>query len=96
MKGEKDPHGTTQTSKELNSINDSCDICQRLSKESGRFRISLPTEDILFHRAVYVYLMNIDGKRVLQIIDKDTLFSAASFFPAEERPKEIWDAFMNN
>lgn len=40
MKSELDPEATSDNLKELEGITYSCDICQRLSKEPGRFRVT--------------------------------------------------------
>lgn len=34
------------------------------------------------------------GKPVLHIVDRDTLFSSATFLPDGSKSKHVWDAFL--
>lgn len=93
MKRADDPTATKEILKELEDITSKYDICQRLSTEPGRFRVSLPPGDIVFNRIVLLDIMSLLGKSVLHIVDKDTLFSAASVL-SSERSKAVWDTFL--
>ena len=87
MKRAEDFDATAETTKELKELTSSCDIFQKLAREPGRFRVSLPSEDIVFNRTVYMDIMYFDGKLVLEIVDKDTQFIAAHSFPTERQQK---------
>eukprot|EP00171_Calliarthron_tuberculosum_P018035 IDg18035t1 len=89
-----DREATPETMKKLENLTESCDVCQRLSEQPGRFRVSLPNEEIVFNRVVLIDLMYLDSKSVLHIICKDTLFSAAIFLSDGESAQNIWDAYM--
>lgn len=52
LKRAEDPETTPKTLKELEKLTASCDICQRLSREPGCLRVSLPPDDIIFNRLV--------------------------------------------
>ena len=41
-----------------------------------------------------MYIMSLEGDSVLHIIDKDTLFSAASFLLSGETADEIWSVYL--
>ena len=90
MKRAEDPDSTAETAKELQELTSSCDICQKPAKEPGRFRVSLPSEDIVFNRTVYMDIMYLDGKSVLHVVDKDTQFSAATFLSHGVTTEDAW------
>ena len=96
MKRAQDPDATPETHKQLEEITNSCDICQRLAKEPGRFRVALPSEDIVFNRTVYMDLTKIDSTQCLHIVDKDTLFNAAVFLSSGETTDDVWNAYMRS
>lgn len=82
------------TRDELEQLTAACDVCQRLSKAPGRFRVSMPNDDLVFNRVVLMDLMYLDGRSVMHIVDKDTLFSAA-VFTRGERLDELWQLYVN-
>ena len=96
MKRAQDPDATPETQKQLEEITNSCDICQRLAKEPGRFRVALPSEDIVFNHTVYMDLTKIDFTQCLHIVDKDTLFNAAVFLSSGETTDDVWNAYMRS
>lgn len=93
MKRANDPQATADTLKLLEDVTESCDVCQRIAKQPGRFRVALPTEDIVFNRLVYLDLMSLDGKSVLHIVCRDTLFSAAIYLDGDNA-KDVCTAYM--
>lgn len=82
------------TSAELERLTAACDVCQRLAKAPGRFRVAMPNEDVVFNRVVLMDLMYLDGRSVLHAIDKDTLFSAAAF-TCGEKLEELWQLYLH-
>lgn len=79
MRGAADPEATRQTLKELEELTSHCEVCQRLSEASGRLRVSLPPEEIIFKRTVCMDIMTRPSqeKNLIHFIHRDTLFSAA-------------------
>lgn len=51
--------------------------------------MALPPDDLRFNRVILVDLMYLDGRSVMHIVDKDTLFSAAAFTNGE-RLEVLW------
>ena len=96
MKRAEDPDATAETAKELKELISSCGIFQKLPKEPGRFRVSLPSEDILFNLTVDMYIVYLDGKSVLHIVDKDTRFSAAALLSHGETTEDVWHVYMSH
>ena len=94
MKRAEDPDSTAETAKALREHTSSWNICQRFAREAGRFRVSLPSEDIVFNRKVYMDIMYLDGKSVPHIVDKDTQFSAAAFLSHGETTEDVWNIYM--
>lgn len=74
-----DPKAEPGTSQELERLTAGCDVCQRLSRAPGRFRVAIPDDNIVFNRTILVDLMYLDGRSLMHIVDKDTLYSAATF-----------------
>lgn len=87
-------HAKPSTLKQLQEVSSTCDLCQRLSKEPSRFRVALPPEDIIFNRTVLLDIMYLDGKPLLHVVDKDTLFSAAAFLSSGESTEDVWRAYV--
>ena len=96
MKRAEDPDAIAETVKELKELTSSCDIFQKLAKEPGRFRVSLPSEDIVFNRTVYMDIIYLDVKSVLHIVDKDAQFSAAAFLSHGETTEDVWHVYMTH
>ena len=73
---------------------------KKLAREPGSFRVSLPSEDIAFNRTVYMDIMYLDGKSVLNIVYKrvlkDTQFSAAAFLSQGETTEDVWHIYMTH
>lgn len=86
-------HATPQLRKNLDRVQTTCDTCQRLAKELSRFRVVVPDEDCVFNRTVGKDLMKISMFTVLQVVDKDKKFSAATILSGERREK-FWEAFL--
>ena len=78
---------------DLEEIESTCDLCQRLSHAPHRFRVSLPDKDVVFNRTVCMDIMFLEGKPVLHIVDRDTKFSAAAFLKSETTD-ETWETLM--
>jgi len=57
--------------------------------------MALPTQDIVFNRTVLLDLMYLDGKPVLHVVDKDTLFSAATLLQGET-VEAVWWAYTRS
>lgn len=80
---------------ELEKLAYECDIFQRNMASSNRFRVSLPLGDIVFNRLVCMDLMNLSGKIVLHMIDRDTKFSVAEFM-RNGSAEETWNMYMRS
>lgn len=87
-------HAKPGLRKKLEHIRETCDTCQRLAKEPGRFRVAIPNEDCVFNRSVGMDLMKIEKRTVLHVVDRDTKFSAASFLDGETS-KIVWETFLS-
>jgi len=95
MKQAKDPKATPETLGALEKITTSCDVCQRISSQPGRFRVALPNKDLLFNRVVLMDLMSFESKPVLHMVCKDTLFSAAAFLDGESS-NDVWNTYVRH
>jgi len=91
----KDPHATAETRSQLAEVTAECQVCQRLARALSRFRMALPTQDIVFNRTVLLDLMYLDGKPVLHVVDKDTLFSTATLLQGET-VEAVWWAYTRS
>lgn len=89
-----DKYASPSTLEHLRIVSRDCDVFQRLSKAPERFRLALPSEDIVFNRTVMLDIMWLDGSPALHVFDKDTLLSAACFLSKGETAKDVWDAYM--
>lgn len=74
-----DPKAEPGTLQQLERLTAGCDVCQRLSRAPGGFRVAIPDDNIVFNRTILVDLMYLDGRILMHIVDKDTLYSAATF-----------------
>jgi len=94
MRQSKDKEATSGTLRQLEKVAEACDVCQRLAKEPSRFRVAMPNKDLCFNRRVMIALMTLDQTPVLHVVDRDTLFSAATFLCDRVSSKSVWDAFL--
>jgi len=90
----RDAKATPGTLRQLESVAEACYVCQRLSKEPSRFRVSVPTEDLCFNRRVMIDLLTLEQTPVLHVVDRETLFSAAAVLHNRVSSKSEWDAFL--
>ena len=79
--------------RDFEKIENTCELCQRLSHAPHRFRVSLPEKDVVFNHTVCMDIMFLDGKSVLHVVDRDTKFSAAALLRSETI-EETWETFM--
>ena len=79
--------------RDLEKIENTCDLSQRLSHAPNRFRVSLPGKDVVSNRTVRMDTMFLERKSVLHVVDKDKKFSAAAFLRSETT-EETWETFM--
>ena len=91
----KNGDAVPETLQRLQDVAAACDVCQRLAKDPGRFRAALPEGDVIFNRVVLIDLMFLNGRAVLHIVDKDTLFSEATFLRDGQSTAAVWDAYMS-
>lgn len=89
-----DPKATPGTHAQLEELTRACDVCQRLSRAPGRFRVALPPEELIFNRTILMDLMFLDGQPVLHTIDKVTLLSAAGFLTEGETAGAVWNLYL--
>lgn len=78
----------------LDKVRNTCETCQRNSREPHRFRVSLPGEECTFNRIVSMDIMSLDSKPVLHVVDRDTKLGAACFLDGESAA-HVWRAFLN-
>lgn len=88
-----DPKAVPGTHEQLERLTESCDVCQRLAKAPGRFRVALPPGDVVFNRTILIDLMYLDGRSLMHVVDRDTLYSAASFCRGETT-EDLWRQFL--
>lgn len=88
-----DANALSGTRAQLERLFASCDVCQRISRAPGRFRVALPPDEIVFNRLVLIDLMFLDSRSVMHIVDRDTLFSAAAFTHGEKL-EELWQLYL--
>ncbi len=77
----------------LEKITKACETRQTFSASLQRFRASLPPSDIVFNREVALYLMWIEKKAVLHVVDIETGFNSATFL-SYQTDEAVWDAFV--
>jgi len=94
MRRAKDKQATPETLRQMEGVTEACDVCQRLSKVPGRFRVAMPDEDIRFNRRVMADVMTLEKTSALDIVDRDTLFSAAILLRDTLSSKSVWEAFL--
>lgn len=78
----RDRNATPGTRAQLEELTRTCDVCQRLARAPGPFRVAFPPDEVVFNRTVLLDLMYLDGRSLLHVVDKDTLFGAAGFLVA--------------
>lgn len=84
----------------MEDITTQCNTCQIFSIEPICFKVSLPTEESLtFGQKLSMYLMFLDGKAFLHVVDTSTHFSAATFRDAHgdsygQSVNGVWLAFV--
>lgn len=77
----------------LETVESTCELCQRLSHTPHRFRVSRPEKDVVFNRTVCMEIVFLDLKSVLHVVDQDTKLSAVAFFRSQTT-EETWETFM--
>eukprot|EP00168_Porphyra_purpurea_P014416 TRINITY_DN412_c0_g1_i3.p1 TRINITY_DN412_c0_g1~~TRINITY_DN412_c0_g1_i3.p1 ORF type:complete len:415 (+),score=68.59 TRINITY_DN412_c0_g1_i3:362-1606(+) len=95
MRRSKNEDAVPETLQRLIDVAAACDVCQRLAKEPGRFRAELLKGDVIFNWVVLIDLMFLNGCAVLHTVDKDTLFSAATFLRDGQSTAAVWDAYTS-
>lgn len=80
---------TPELRKQVDNIRIHCNTCKRHQNESYFFRIALLQEDCILNRTVHINIMKLDKKISLHVVDKDTIFSVASF-PEDEILEDVW------
>lgn len=88
-----DPQANKETLERLEEVTASCDTCQLLAKEPTRFRVSLPSEDIVFSRTVMFDLMWLESEPILHVVGKDTGFNAAAFTRDGKTADSAWNVY---
>lgn len=64
-----------------------------MAKGPGRFRIRLPSGEIIFNGTLCCDIFTIEGNTILHIVDRDTKFNAATFLNAETS-EEVWKMYQ--
>lgn len=91
LKRAGDPSLAPKTRAQLIEVTRRCDICQRLACQPGRFRVTMPPDEIMFNRTLLMDGMLLDQGPVLLVVDKYTTISAACFLKGETN-EAIWAA----
>lgn len=77
----------------LKDISKSCATCQKYSLPPERFKVSLPLDGITFNKDVALYLMWLDGKALLHVVDNPTNFSGAQLLRGHT-VEDVWYVFL--
>ena len=77
---------------DLERIEATCHPCQRHATSPHRFKVSLPSGDIVFNREVCMGLMFLNQRPVLHVVDRDTKFNSARFLQ-NETAETAWNTF---
>jgi hypothetical protein len=76
---------------EIKRMTKYCQECQMNGRSPGRFKFTL-RDDHEFNHSVYLDVLWLDSKAVLQVVDEATVFQAARFLK-DMSAKEAWNAF---
>lgn len=74
---------TSQTLQQLERIESSWDMWQRLGQGPRRFKVTLPDEEVVLNRLLCIQLFTIEEDWILNNFDKETKFKAAEFLSSE-------------
>ncbi len=74
-------------------IQSKCKECQFLAPKLYVVKVSVPHEYVVFNSKVIVYIIFIQGKRVLHVVDRATHFQAARFLH-DESTESVWKTVM--
>lgn len=77
----------------LQEITKQFDPCQRIQNVPKRFEVSFGMLEARLNERELLEVMPIDGKKVLQIVDEGTRFSAARFLE-DESTARIWNTLI--
>lgn len=87
-----DANALPGTRAQLERLFASCDVCQRLSRAPGRFRVAFPPDEIVFNWLMLIDLMFLDSRSMIHIVDRHTLLSAAAVAHGEKL-EEQWQLY---
>lgn len=68
---------------DLENVTRKCEVCQRVSRPPGRFRLSLPQYNVVFNAMVCLDLIKVGSRSVLHAVEKATKFGAARSLRSE-------------
>ena len=94
MRKAKYSKATPETLKMLDKLIRECEFCQRMSEQPGRFRVSIPNDEILFNRLIQMDLMvKFESNNLLYINCSNALFGAAVFLVDVQSNAAVWQAY---
>ena len=82
-----------QILQQMEDVERSCDVSQRMAKGPSRFCLILTQNDLILNRTLFCNLFTIEGKAILHIVDRDTNFNAAAFLNAMNS-EEVWKVYQ--
>ncbi len=81
------------THAQLEEIVARCETCQRIKNAPMRFRVSMGHKNVRFNARAYIYIMYLEERPALHIVDEATRFSVARFLP-KISTESVWEAIL--
>ncbi|CDF34787.1 unnamed protein product [Chondrus crispus] len=77
----------------IQDIVDECAGCKRFGIRPYRFRVSLPSDEVIFNHEVAVDLFWVGGNPILHVVDTHTGYQNVAL-PKSLSARHVWDAFL--
>lgn len=81
------------TVKVLEEIAEQCKVCKQHSPRPYRFRVSIPSDEIVFNHAVALDLVWLDGNPAIHVVDTHTHYQNAVLLQGKSA-SAVWDTFV--
>lgn len=89
-----DPTKATPSIRKLiESISEACSTCQSFKSAPLRFNASMPKDNVVFNHTISIYLVWLDERPAVHVIDEQTRFWSAAFLKSKAA-NDIWNAFV--
>jgi hypothetical protein len=80
----------------LKEITESCHLCQMMARKPITFSVGSAIDpDIILNREVALYIIYLNGRQVLHVVDMDMHFQAASYLKSVST-EYVWDSIIRN